>query len=44
MGLTDFYIIEGLTEWIDDLDRLDELLPPPSGMTRWMATLLRLAL
>ena len=44
MGLTDFYILEGLTEWIDDLDRLDELLPPPSGMAKWMANLLRLAL
>ena len=44
VGLMDFYILEGLTEWIDDLDRLDELLPPPSGMAKWMANLLRLAL
>jgi hypothetical protein len=44
MGLMDFYILEGLTEWIDDLDRLDELLPPPSGMSKWLANLLRLAL
>jgi hypothetical protein len=43
-GLLDFYIIEGLTEWIDTQERLDELLPPPGGMTKWMANLLRLAL
>ena len=43
-SLMDFYIIEGLTEWIDTLERLDELLPPPGGMTKWMANLLRLAL
>ncbi len=44
MGLMDFTIIEGLTEWIETQERLDELLPPPSGMTKWMANLLRLAL
>ena len=43
-GLLDFYIIEGLTEWIETQERLDELLPPPSGMTKWMSNLLRLAL
>jgi hypothetical protein len=44
VGLMDFYLLEGLCEWIESLERLDELLPPPSGMTRRMANLLRLAL
>jgi hypothetical protein len=43
-GLIDFIILVGLCEWIDDLERLDELLPPPSGFGRWNANLLRLAL
>jgi hypothetical protein len=44
VGLIDFVILVGLQEWIDDLDRLDELLPPPSGFGRWTANLLKLAM
>ena len=43
-GLVDFDILQGLTAWIDTQQQLDSLLPPPGGMTRSMANLLRLAL
>jgi hypothetical protein len=43
-GVLDFTLLNGLCEWVDDLDRLDELLPPPSGMTRKVANLMKLAL
>ncbi len=44
LGLLDFTLLNGLCEWVDDLDRLDELLPPPGGMTRKIANLMKLAL
>jgi hypothetical protein len=37
-------LLNGLCEWVDDLNRLDELLPPPGGMTRKIANLMKLAL
>ena len=43
-GVVDFDILQGLTAWIDTQQQLDSLLPPPGGMTRSMANLLRLAL
>ena len=36
-GLIDFLFIAGLSEWI-------ELLPPPGGMTRSLANLIRMLL
>jgi hypothetical protein len=43
-GLVDFNLIVGLTDWIEDLDELDALLPPPGGMTRSLANLIRILL
>ena len=43
-GLLDFLLIAGLTEWVDDLDHLDELLPPPSGMWRRLANFIKVLL
>jgi hypothetical protein len=43
-GLIDFIFIAGLSEWVEDLDKLDELLPPPGGMTRSLANFIRLML
>jgi phosphatidylserine/phosphatidylglycerophosphate/cardiolipin synthase-like enzyme len=43
-GLLDFIILPGLCEWIDDIDRLDELFPPPSGFGRWMGNFMKLAM
>ncbi len=43
-GLVDFIFIVGLCEWVDTLEELDELLPPPGGMTRSMANFMKLAL
>ena len=43
-GLLDFLILPGLTEWIDTQERLDELLPPPSGFNRKMSNLMKLML
>jgi len=44
LGLIDFLILPGLTEWIDTQERLDELLPPPSGFNRKVANLIKLML
>lgn len=43
-GLVDFLLVFGLTEWVEDQEHLDALLPPPSGMTRRVANLIRLLL
>ncbi len=43
-GLIDFLLLIGLSEWIDSQEELDELLPPPGGMTRKLANLMKLAL
>jgi hypothetical protein len=43
-GLVDFIMLVGLTDWVDTLEELDELLPPPGGMTRTMANFMKLAL
>jgi hypothetical protein len=42
-GLIDFLILQGLCVWIDSLEELDELLPPPGGSARRIANLMRLA-
>lgn len=41
VGLIDFGLIANLSIWVDDLDLLDQLLPPPSGLHRRMARWLR---
>ncbi len=43
-GLIDFLILPGLTEWIETQERLDELLPPPSGFNRKVANLIKVML
>ena len=43
-GLIDFRFLVGLCEWVDTLEELDALLPPPSGMVRSMANFMKLAL
>ncbi len=40
----DFLVLPGLTEWIDTQERLNELLPPPSGFNRSIANLIKLML
>lgn len=41
-GLPDFLIIVGLSEWIDDLDELEELFPRYEGISRRLSRLLRM--
>ena len=43
-GLLDFLLLPGLCEWLETTEELDALLPPPSGLTRSMAGLMKLAL
>jgi len=43
-GLIDFRFLVGLCEWVDTLEELDALLPPPGGMVRSMANFMKLAL
>ncbi|MEJ2547019.1 MAG: hypothetical protein P8125_04290 [Gemmatimonadota bacterium] len=43
-GLVDFAFLVGLCEWVDTLEELDALLPPPGGLTRSMANFMKLAL
>jgi hypothetical protein len=40
-GLPDFLVIVGLSEWIDDLDRLEELFPRYTGLRRRISHWLR---
>ena len=37
VGLMDFTLIMNLSVWIDDLEMLDALLPPPAGLQRSVA-------
>ena len=43
-GLLDFLLLPGLCEWLETTEELDALLPPPSGLTRIMAGLMKLSL
>jgi hypothetical protein len=43
-SLLDFLLLVGLSEWIESQEELDALLPPPGGMTRKIANLMKLAL
>jgi hypothetical protein len=40
-GVVDFFLLVGLSTWPETQEELDKLLPPPSGMTRSLARLLR---
>ncbi len=41
VGLLDFTLLVNLSVWVDDLDLLDALLPPPSGVQRHVARQVR---
>ena len=43
-GFIDFLLLPGLCEWLETTEELDALLPPPSGMIRAMAGLMKLTL
>ena len=42
-GLPDFFVIAGLSSWIDDLDELEELFPRYEGMQRRISRMIRIA-
>ena len=44
IGLIDFSLIASLSVWIDDLEMLDALLPPPTGIQRVLARQIRFTL
>jgi hypothetical protein len=44
IGLIDFSLIASLSVWIDDLEMLDALLPPPTGIQRFLARRIRFTL
>jgi len=41
-GLPDFFVIVGLSEWIDDLDELEALFPRYEGLQRRISRLIRI--
>jgi hypothetical protein len=43
-GVLDFILLPGLCDWVDTPEALDQLLTPPSGLTRWLAGLMKLSL
>jgi hypothetical protein len=43
-GYLDFLLLPGLCEWVETTEQLDTLLPPPSGMIRRLAGLMKLSL
>jgi hypothetical protein len=44
VGLMDFGLLANLSVWVDDLQLLSELLPPPSGFQRSLARFIRAGL
>jgi phosphatidylserine/phosphatidylglycerophosphate/cardiolipin synthase-like enzyme len=44
VGLIDFSLIVNLSVWIDDLEMLDALIPPPTPLQRTLARRVRFAL
>ena len=42
-GLPDFFVIAGLSSWIDDLDELEALFPRYEGMQRRISRMIRIA-
>jgi hypothetical protein len=43
LGFPDFLIIDGLSEWIDDLDELETLFPSYRGIKRRISRVIRIA-
>lgn len=43
-GFLDFFMLPGLCEWVETTEELDALLPPPSGITRYIAGLMKVSL
>jgi hypothetical protein len=43
-GFLDFILVPGLCQWLETTEELDALLPPPSGLVRGMAGLMKLSL
>jgi hypothetical protein len=44
IGLVDMSTIASLTTWVDDVEQLNELLPPESGWRRWLGRYIMKAL
>ena len=44
VGLIDLFFMTGLTTWVDDIRKLDDLLPPESGWRRWLGRYIMKAL
>jgi hypothetical protein len=44
IGFFDFLLLPGLCEWMETVDELDQYLDPPSGLTRSISGLIKLAL
>ncbi|MBW1860004.1 MAG: hypothetical protein JRI70_08015 [Deltaproteobacteria bacterium] len=44
VGLIDMFHLAGFTTWVDDVQQLDELLPPESGWRRWLGRYIMKAL
>ncbi|MGD8321560.1 MAG: hypothetical protein PVJ02_13940, partial [Gemmatimonadota bacterium] len=42
-GLPDFLALDGLSEWIDDLDELEALFPSYRGIKRRISRIIRIA-
>jgi len=44
MGVIDLFFMSATTTWVDNLEDLDELLPPESGWRRWLGRYIQKAL
>jgi hypothetical protein len=44
VALVDMFTVASLTTWVDDVQQLDELLPPESGWRRWLGRYIMKAL
>jgi len=44
VALADLFFMSAMTTWVDNVDELDELLPPESGWRRWLGRYIQKAL
>ncbi len=44
VALVDLFFMSAMTTWVDNVDELDELLPPESGWRRWLGRYIQKAL
>jgi hypothetical protein len=44
IGVIDLFFMSATTTWVDNLEELDELLPPESGWRRWLGRYIQKAL